>query len=45
MVRIPESPMCSATIHTVKVPANCRMIELGASLILSVTRIQIFAKT
>ena len=25
--------MCSATIHTVKVPANCTMIALGASVI------------
>ncbi len=29
MVRMPDSPRCSATIHTVKVPANWTMIALG----------------
>ena len=40
MVRMPDSPICSATIHTVKVPANCMMIALGASVIRRVIRIQ-----
>jgi hypothetical protein len=33
MVRMPERPICSATIQTVKVPANCTMMALGASVI------------
>ena len=43
MVRMPDRPTCSATIHTVKVPANCTMIALGASVIRRVSAIQSLA--
>ncbi len=43
MVRIPDRPRRSATIHTVKVPANCTMIALGASVMRRVSGIEIRA--
>ena len=38
MVRMPDRPTCSARIQTEKVSANCRMIELGASVTSRVRR-------
>jgi hypothetical protein len=42
---MPDRPSFSAATHTVKVPANCMMMDVGTSLMRAVTSIESRART